>query len=28
LAALRPRVAVPRQSRATFAMALPCLIAV
>jgi hypothetical protein len=28
LAALRPRVAVPRQARGTFAMALPCLIAV
>jgi len=28
LAALRPRVAVPRQARATFALALPCLIAV
>jgi MFS family permease len=28
LAALRPRVAVPRQARATFAMALPCLVAV
>ena len=28
LASLRPRVAVPRQARATFAMALPCLIAV
>ena len=27
LAALRPRVAVPRQARATFAAALPCLIA-
>jgi MFS family permease len=27
LASLRPRVAVPRQARATFAMALPCLIA-
>jgi len=27
LAALRPRVAVPRQARGTFAMALPCLIA-
>jgi hypothetical protein len=27
LAALRPRVAVPRQARATFAVALPCLIA-
>jgi hypothetical protein len=26
-AALRPRVAVPRQARATFAVALPCLIA-
>ena len=26
LAALRPRVAVPRPARATFAMALPCLI--
>ena len=25
LASLRPRVAVPRQARATFAMALPCL---
>ncbi len=28
LASLRPRVAVPRQVRRTFAMALPCLIAV
>jgi MFS family permease len=28
LAALRPRVAVPRQARATFAVALPCLTAV
>jgi hypothetical protein len=28
LATLRPRVAVPRQARRTFAMALPCLIAV
>jgi len=28
LASLRPRVAVPRAARATFAMALPCLIAV
>jgi MFS family permease len=28
LASLRPRVAVPRQARATFAVALPCLIAV
>src|ERR1700729_1442619 len=28
LTALRPRVAVPRQARGTFAMALPCLIAV
>jgi len=28
LAALRPRVAVPRQARRTFAMALPCLVAV
>jgi MFS family permease len=28
LAALRPRVAVPRQARGTFAVALPCLIAV
>ena len=28
LAALRPRVAVPRQARGAFAMALPCLIAV
>jgi predicted MFS family arabinose efflux permease len=28
LASLRPRVVVPRQARATFAMALPCLIAV
>jgi hypothetical protein len=28
LASLRPRVAVPRQVRGTFAMALPCLIAV
>jgi hypothetical protein len=28
LASLRPRVAVPRQARGTFAMALPCLIAV
>ena len=28
LASLRPRVAVPRQARRTFAMALPCLIAV
>jgi hypothetical protein len=28
LAALRPRVAVPRQAREAFAMALPCLIAV
>jgi hypothetical protein len=27
VAALRPRVAVPRQARATFAVALPCLIA-
>ena len=27
LASLRPRVAVPRQARATFALALPCLIA-
>ena len=27
LASLRPRVAVPAQARATFAMALPCLIA-
>jgi MFS family permease len=27
LASLRPRVAVPRQARGTFAMALPCLIA-
>jgi hypothetical protein len=27
LASLRPRVAVPRQARATFARALPCLIA-
>jgi hypothetical protein len=27
LTALRPRVAVPRQARATFAVALPCLIA-
>jgi MFS family permease len=27
LASLRPRVAVPRQARATFAIALPCLIA-
>ena len=27
LASLRPRVAVPRQARATFAAALPCLIA-
>jgi hypothetical protein len=27
LAALRPRVAIPRHARATFAMALPCLIA-
>src|SRR5882757_1427752 len=27
LASLRPRVAVPRQARATFATALPCLIA-
>jgi hypothetical protein len=28
LAALRPRVAVPRQARGTFVMALPCLTAV
>jgi MFS family permease len=28
LASLRPRVAVPRQARGTFAVALPCLIAV
>jgi len=28
LASLRPRVAVPRQARGTFAMALPCLTAV
>jgi MFS family permease len=28
LASLRPRVAVPRQARGTFARALPCLIAV
>jgi predicted MFS family arabinose efflux permease len=28
VAALRPRVAVPRQARGTFAVALPCLIAV
>jgi MFS family permease len=28
LAALRPRVAVPRQARGTFVMALPCLVAV
>jgi MFS family permease len=28
LASLRPRVAVPRQARGTFAMALPCLVAV
>ena len=28
LGSLRPRVAVPRQARRTFAMALPCLIAV
>jgi hypothetical protein len=28
LASLRPRVAVPRQARGTFVMALPCLIAV
>ena len=28
LATLRPRVAVPRQARGTFALALPCLIAV
>jgi hypothetical protein len=28
LASLRPRVAVPRQARGTFALALPCLIAV
>ena len=28
LASLRPRVAVPRQARRTFAMTLPCLIAV
>ena len=28
LASLRPRVAVPRQARATFAVALPCLTAV
>ena len=28
LAALRPRLAVPRQARGAFAMALPCLIAV
>jgi MFS family permease len=28
LASLRPRVAVPRQARGTFAIALPCLIAV
>ena len=28
LATLRPRVAVPRQAQGTFAMALPCLIAV
>jgi Major Facilitator Superfamily len=28
LASLRPRVTVPRQARGTFAMALPCLIAV
>jgi hypothetical protein len=28
LASLRPRVAVPRQARGSFAMALPCLIAV
>ena len=28
LASLRPRVAVPRQARRTFAMALPCLVAV
>ena len=28
LSSLRPRVAVPRQARGTFAMALPCLIAV
>jgi MFS family permease len=28
LASLRPRVAVPRQARRTFAMAVPCLIAV
>jgi MFS family permease len=28
LASLRPRVTVPRQARRTFAMALPCLIAV
>ncbi len=28
LASLRPRAAVPRQARGTFAMALPCLIAV
>ena len=28
LASLRPRVGVPRQARGTFAMALPCLIAV
>jgi MFS family permease len=28
LASLRPRVAVPRQARGTFVMALPCLVAV
>ena len=28
LASLRPRVAVPRQARRTFAMAVPCLVAV
>jgi hypothetical protein len=28
LATLRPRVAVPRQARGTFVMALPCLVAV
>jgi hypothetical protein len=28
LASLRPRLAVPRQARGTFAMALPCLVAV
>jgi hypothetical protein len=27
LASLRPRLAVPRQARATFAIAVPCLIA-